>query len=57
MQSWLQVDKFSGGEGTFASVTALGDRMQQLHDFEDVYPISVQEGTGMQHLRDEMLQR
>lgn len=53
----VQVDKLAGGEHTFASVAALADSLQALHTFQDVYPVSVLQGTGMQHLRQDLVDR
>lgn len=51
------MDKFAEGDRRYAAVTALQEKLQQLHSFEEVYPMSVTEGLGMNTLRADLVGR
>lgn len=53
----VQVDKFAGGDHTYAAVTTLQEKLERMHTFEQVYPFSVHKGTGMEPLRTDLLSR
>ncbi|KAK9792758.1 hypothetical protein WJX73_009051 [Symbiochloris irregularis] len=52
-----KVDLFAGADRRFASVTALQEKLQLKHPFEEVYPFSVTKGIGLDTLKSDLVSR